>query len=311
MTPKMKRLAKSAATLAVVLGIIMLAFFSAQNKLGREQKRTDRTVETAARTTAAEEKTVTVADNEQSTETQINENADSKEPVPKRPAKDFIYTVQNGDTLYDLALTYDIPVEDIKNANDLTSDSLQLDQKLLMPVSGVKKAKLPKNVALVKKRGEAPVKTRKIYRVASRGSGRTVGEPVAWDTARNLYAIGETATVTDVETGLAFRIKRKGGHNHADNEPLTAEDAAIMKKIYGGSWSWDRRAVVLTVGDRKIAASMAGMPHGSENISNNDFSGHFDIHFKGSMTHGSEYTKSRRPVVDGQHQAMVRKAAGL
>ena len=34
-----------------------------------------------------------------------------------------------------------------------------------------------------------------------------------------------------------------------------------MKSIYGGDWSWERRPVIITVNGRKLAASMAGMPH--------------------------------------------------
>lgn len=300
MIPKKQKVVKRIATLTLVIGIIVLAIISAQNKNGQVQNTSVRTLDTATQNQTPKANTG---------ETAVEETGDEQSTAvvvapAKRPAKDFYYTVKNGDTLYDLALTYGVSVEDIKNANNLTSDNLHLDQKLLIPVPGQFKPRQPTKIA-------APAKPRKVYHVASRGNGRTVGELVAWDTARNLFAIGDTATVIDVETGLSFRIKRKGGHNHADNEPLTAEDSAIMKQIYGGSWSWNRRAIVLVVGGKKIAASMAGMPHGSENITNNDFSGHFDIHFKGSMTHGSEYTKSRRPVVDEQHQAMVRKAAGL
>ncbi|MFZ5639349.1 MAG: LysM peptidoglycan-binding domain-containing protein [Bacillota bacterium] len=299
---KKQRFGKAIATLAVVIGIIVFAFSSAQDKSVNKDTKTLQTTDAFAQEQETES-TATAAPTAGDS-TDDAGNAAAPAPTVKKPARDFMYTVKNGDTLYDLALTYGVSVDDIKYANNLTSDNLRLDQRLSIPASGRIKAEKPA-------RHVVSAKPRKVYQVASRSSGRIVGELVAWETAAKLFAIGETATVIDVETGLSFRIKRKGGHNHADNEPLTAEDSAVMKKIYGGSWSWNRRAVVLKVGDRKIAASMAGMPHGSENISNNDFSGHFDIHFKGSMTHGSEYTKTRTPVVDSQHQAMVRKAAGL
>lgn len=309
MIPSNQRIVKTIATLAVVAGIIVLAIFSALDKSGQAEDKSGRTIEAnvSKQKLAAGTAVGTPAPVEASAEVLV-ENA--AVPPAKKPERDFVYSVKKGDTLYALALAYDVSVDDIKNANDLTGDNLKLDQKLLIPVSGpvAPKEKAPE---------KAPAKSRKIVHVASRSkstsriTGPVVGEMVEWESAKSLFTIGDTATVIDVETGLSFRIKRKGGHNHADNEPLTAEDAAIMKKIYGGSWSWDRRAIVLVAGGKKIAASMAGMPHGSENITNNEFSGHFDIHFKGSMTHGSEYTKSRRPVVDSQHQAMVRKAAGL
>jgi hypothetical protein len=109
--------------------------------------------------------------------------------------------------------------------------------------------------------------------------------------------------VVDVETGLAFRAQRRAGSAHADVQPLTRRDADTMKRIYGGRWSWDRRAVLLRYGDRQLAASMNGMPHGGDGIPDNGFNGHFCIHFAGSTTHG----KSN---LDLAHQTMTYKAAG-
>jgi peptidoglycan hydrolase-like protein with peptidoglycan-binding domain len=140
-----------------------------------------------------------------------------------------------------------------------------------------------------------------------------------------LFAIGKTAKAYDIESGLSFNIKRTYGHNHADCETLTADDTAIMKKIYGGSWSWNRRAIILTVGDTKIAASMAGMPHAGRDkysankvissrsggygrgtnldaVKNNNMNGVFDVHFLGSKTHGTKK-------VDSKHQAAIKQAA--
>ena len=61
-----------------------------------------------------------------------------------------------------------------------------------------------------------------------------------------------------------------------------------MKSIYGGSWSWDRRAILVKYDGHVYAASMNGMPHEDDTISDNDFDGHFCIHFTGSKTHGQQ-----------------------
>lgn len=228
---------------------------------------------------------------------------------PTKPTSDFTYSVKPGDTLSELAETYGVTVENIMAANGLGSDNLSLDQKLLIPVSGKVKAIPPKLKTAPKVVSQAQ-QTSKATLSRARYNGRAVGQLIKWSEASNIFAIGKIATVIDVNTGYTFKIKRKGGHNHADSEPLTSADTAVMKKIYG-SWSWNRRAIVVEVNGKKIAASMAGMPHGSSSISGNGFSGHFDVHFSGSMTHGSEYTKSRVPMVDPDHQAMVRKAAGF
>jgi hypothetical protein len=107
---------------------------------------------------------------------------------------------------------------------------------------------------------------------------------------------------------------------------LTAEDTAVMKKIYGGQWSWSRRPIIVTVDNNvRIAASMAGMPHAGldnqpkniyinsrsggygygqnlDTIKDNNMNGHFDIHFLGSRTHSSN-------IVESNHQNAVKKAA--
>lgn len=245
----------------------------------------------------------------------VSSRAD-KPSKPVRPTADFTYTVKQGDTLSGLAATYGVTVNQIMAANGLDSDKLSLDQKLLILVSGKVKAIKPVNKPVPKpdsKQVTKPAKKAHISKATvsrARYNGRAVGQLIKWSEARNIFGIGAVATVIDVNTGYTFKIKRKGGHNHADCEPLTSADTAVMKKIYG-SWSWDRRAIVIEINGRKIAASMAGMPHGSSDIASNGFSGHFDVHFLGSMTHGSEYTKSHVPMVDHDHQAMVKKAAGL
>ena len=122
--------------------------------------------------------------------------------------------------------------------------------------------------------------------------------------ANKIFTRGSTAKVTHVGTGLTFYVKRRGGTNHADCEPLTAADTAVIKKIYGGSFSWARKPIIVQVNGKKMAASMNGMPHGGASIRGSNFPGQFCIHFYGSRTHGTNR-------VDADHQAMVRQAAGL
>jgi hypothetical protein len=109
-------------------------------------------------------------------------------------------------------------------------------------------------------------------------------------------------TIKDVRTGKTFKAKRWSGYNHLDAEPLTAEDTATMKSIYGGAWSWNRRPILILYKGHVYAASMNGMPHGTTTIDDNDFDGHFCIHFKNSKTHGTD-------VVDAAHQKAVTAAS--
>ncbi|MEG2202985.1 MAG: peptidoglycan-binding protein [Christensenellaceae bacterium] len=122
-----------------------------------------------------------------------------------------------------------------------------------------------------------------------------------WNEVKDIFYKGATARVTDVKTGISWNEKRFGGWFHADSEPVTAEDTANMKKAYGGEWSWDRRAVWVTIDGQTFAASINGMPHLSRTISDNNFPGHHCIHFYKSKVHQTSRECPR-------HQAAVQYA---
>lgn len=127
-------------------------------------------------------------------------------------------------------------------------------------------------------------------------------ELLPWEKANQFLPKYSKFKVMDTETGQSFYVQRRAGSNHADVQPLTNEDTAIMKKIYNGKWSWKRRSILVISKDRWIAASMHGMPHGGGALKNN-FPGHFCIHFFGSTTH-------RTNEMDLSHKLMILKAAG-
>jgi peptidoglycan hydrolase-like protein with peptidoglycan-binding domain len=146
-----------------------------------------------------------------------------------------------------------------------------------------------------------------------------------WKDGNKVFSIGKTAKVTDVRTGKTFNIMRTYGSRHADCETLTLEDSKIMKEVWGGNWSWTRRPVILEVDGRRLAASMAAMPHAGvdsqpankilnsrsqgygrgynlDKVKNNGMDGVFDVHFLNSKTHGTNR-------VDSNHQKAVKEAA--
>ncbi|MGE5371373.1 MAG: hypothetical protein ACM3QZ_05220 [Solirubrobacterales bacterium] len=135
------------------------------------------------------------------------------------------------------------------------------------------------------------------------GIGDQYGELMMWDDASKYFPKFGKATVVDCETRATYQVQRRGGTYHADVQPLTAEDTRIMKQIYGGSWSWSRRPVIVVAGGHRIAASMNGKPHGGGLIKGNNFPGHSCIHFLGSRLH----LNTR---VDLRHQLCVIQAAG-
>lgn len=117
---------------------------------------------------------------------------------------------------------------------------------------------------------------------------------------QQIFFRGRIVVVTDVRTGISWREARLGGNKHADCEPLTAKDTAALKAAYGGTWSWDRRPVWVSIAGARYAASMNGRPHG-DGPRDNDFPGHHCIHFTNSRTH----TGNR---LDARHQAAIKEA---
>ena len=147
-------------------------------------------------------------------------------------------------------------------------------------------------------------------------SSKTLYEPeqADWkkDGVNKIFYKGCVATLTDVKTGISFKIKRWSGGLHADVEPLTASDTAKMCKIYGVKTAqeisdknlYQRRSILITVEGHTYAASMYGVPHNypaGDTIANNKFNGQFCVHFVNSQVH-----KSKK--VDSAHQAAIKYA---
>lgn len=128
------------------------------------------------------------------------------------------------------------------------------------------------------------------------------GMLIPWEEADEIFSMFSYARVIDIYSGASFMVQRREGSSHADVQPLTAEDTAIMKEIFHGTWTWQRSGIIVEVNGRRIAASMNGMPHGAGKIKDNNFPGHFCIHFINSTTHSGN--------VDKRHLEEILKAAG-
>jgi LysM repeat protein len=189
------------------------------------------------------------------------------------------YAIQAGDTMWDISIKFGIPMLELLKLNNMgINDPLSLGQPLKIPIYHV------------------PVKTT---------AGPAFGELLDWWTeARYVFPVGATAVVTDFVTKRTFRVKYTMGGNHADCEPVSAADATTMKSIWGGAYSWTPRAVIVTINGRKLAAASHSYPHDGDSIADNNYPGHFCIHFLHSTRH-----------VDGLEQASMQKqvhvAAGM
>ncbi|OZM58026.1 hypothetical protein CIB95_00130 [Lottiidibacillus patelloidae] len=268
--------------------------------------------------------------------TQSTDTASSKRET-------FVYTVVSGDNLTFIAKRFGVTIDAIRQANNLSTDLLQIGQKLTiqngtnqMPAQqttvqentvsyithtvqsgdniwdlsvryGIPQRELlqANNLTTSSMLSIGQQLKVPVHTIAVKEVvSERHGEYLDWFTeAQYVFTIGKTAKVTDFETGKSFYIKRTIGANHADSETVSYNDTNIAKSIWGG-YSWETRAVILEIDGRKIAASMSFMPHDVEYIYDNGIKGHFDVYFGDSLRH-----KDGQP--DPYHQEEVEKAAGI
>ena len=261
--------------------------------------------------------------------------------IPAADSHEVPAWVQPGDTLTSIAQHYGVSVTGIRSINPLAGDHLRVNQILRIPRSGQPGAPPTTDSRVTDYRVQPgdvlsgiasrfATTTGAIWETNHLSSdvlmpgqllyipsgsfvvsvtgpqGTQVqghGELLNWEWVRWYYPPGTVATVVDLYTGREFSIRRLGGSNHADSEPLTSQDTAILREVYGGQWSWNARPILLKVGNRIFAASMAGMPHGVQTIHNNSFQGHFCLYFYNARSH-------RANSIQPAHQANVLIAAG-
>lgn len=117
---------------------------------------------------------------------------------------------------------------------------------------------------------------------------------------------GQTVLVYEPSSGSSFRLRFCSLGRHADSEPLTAQDTAIMKAAWGGKFSWDEKPVyVLLPSGTWVLASMHCMPHLSGSIKDNDFDGHLCVHFPRTLEETIRNGDTKNGV---RHQKDIRKA---
>lgn len=212
------------------------------------------------------------------------------------------YTVQKGDNPWGIALKFGIPYNELLKVNNINeSTMLSIGDTLKIPVYNIPVKETP---------------------------GAKYGEYLDWWTeAQYVVPTNAVFKVIDFYTGKYFMAKRTTGANHADSETITVEDTNKMKEIWGGSFSWTSRPVIIEYNGRKIAASASSMPHaGNDNapgglytswrsddygsgynldwVKNNGINGVFDIHFLNSTRHSDGQ-------IDARHQANIKISAGM
>ena len=236
--------------------------------------------------------------------------------------------VQNGDSLWQI--NQKMKIYSINSKNEIVEVSNSIgpkEESPALPPAGkpLPKPDKPNIVQPVIDQTPVPTPTPQPEPVPEVSS--KYGEYIEWKDAQKLMPRGTDFKVIDFRTGESFMLRRSVGTNHADVESVTAQDTRMIKKLWGGNFSWARRPVIVEINGRRLAASLAAMPHaGREDqpggkvvknrsgdfgegsnldyVKGNEMSGVMDLHFFGSVGHAN-------PKPNKEHQDAVKEAAGL
>ena len=127
------------------------------------------------------------------------------------------------------------------------------------------------------------------------------GEKISWESAKYIIANGTTVTVTDFNTGSSIQMKRTGGEGCAFMETVSNEDYTKLNTAFANG-SWEKRPVIVEIGNMRYGASMSGAPYGTS-TGLSDMKGHVELFFDGS-------TSGILGLSDIDHQRMIAIACG-
>lgn len=210
----------------------------------------------------------------------------STRPAPVTSWPSITYTVKAGDYLSVVAAKFGVSQADIMKYNYM-DEGEWLNEGQKIAINGY----APRNYAVLPGESSAPARA---------------GKMVDWFLdGKYLLKRNDVFLITDVSTGLQFKVKMLGGLNHSDVEPVTAADTATMQKLFP-TWNWTPRPVVIFHKGINFAASLSGMPHSYDTVSGNNVTGHFDLYLYNSKGHSGSVSAA----YEQQHKNNILIAAG-
>ncbi len=129
------------------------------------------------------------------------------------------------------------------------------------------------------------------------------GDKLDWAEMDKLMPVNSSFKVIDFNTNQDFKMTRTGGKNHAAVQTASAEDHQKFLTIFGNAYTWEKRPVLVIIGDKKYAASLFGSPHGATGTDTTVMSGSTDLYFPGSLSDISG-------LPDAEHMSKISRAAG-
>ncbi len=119
------------------------------------------------------------------------------------------------------------------------------------------------------------------------------------------------ATIYDYNTGLSWKVHMFSIGAHADAEPVSATDTAIMVQAFGGKYTWTPKPVWVIMSDGRVyMASTHDNPHEVQHNTTNNFPGHLCIHFPRTQAEVAaigDYATSHQKAIDQGWQATQKK----
>lgn len=196
-------------------------------------------------------------------------------PTIPQLVKDFpsiTYIVQAGNTASSIGKLFNVAAADIMKYNYMgVNDWFNIGQKIA--INGY----APRDYAVTPGMDKEPTQ---------------YGKAVDWfRDGQYLLKRNDVFTIVDFSTRKQFTVKVMGGYTHADIEPLTASDTAVMKSLFN-EWNWTPRPVVIFHNGMNIAGSLSGMPHSFDTTPDNGVSGHFDLYLKNSLPHAGAVSQT-------------------
>lgn len=131
------------------------------------------------------------------------------------------------------------------------------------------------------------------------------GKLVSWDNIKSQLEVGKEYKIYDYNTSKMLKMKIISCNSHAEVACATEADTKVFKEIFGGTYNYSKRPVIMQVDtEYLVAASLFGYPHGEDGVANNGVGGYTCLFFDGSRSHVGKIT-------DVEHQKQIYTAAGM
>lgn len=168
------------------------------------------------------------------------------------------YTVKRGDTLYSIANKFNVTVSELKSANNLTSNLLDVGQKLVIPNQQVKPETPNNYITYIVQRGDS------LYKIANNYNTTVAAIMQANQLTNTTLSIGQTLLIptANISPETDYYIVQLGDslYNIAKKYNTTINDIIELNNL---------QTTVLQVGDKLLIPNYVAPPNDEEKPSIN------------------------------------------